>query len=46
MIIDTTAHGWGGASKDGSGQDVAVKLRHEGLVADRAGLAQTGEKVS
>ncbi|MBC7780391.1 MAG: VOC family protein [Proteobacteria bacterium] len=44
MIIDTTAHGWGGASKDGTGQDVKVKLRHEGLVADRAGLAETAEK--
>lgn len=38
VIIDTTANGWGGASKDGSGVDRAPGLRHEGLVADRAGL--------
>ena len=44
VIIDTTAHGWGGASKDGTGQDVHVKLRHEGLVADRAGLGTVAEK--
>jgi hypothetical protein len=40
VIIDTTAHGWGGASKDGTGQDVHVKLRNEGLVAERADLAE------
>jgi len=44
VIIDTSAHGWGGASKDGTGQDIAPRLRHEGLVADRASLSAV-EKV-
>ena len=38
MIFDITEHGWGGASKDGTGADQGPKLRHEDLKADRTGL--------
>lgn len=38
VVLDVTAAGWGGASKDGTGTDAAPKLRHEGLQADRTGL--------
>ena len=37
LIFDISAHGWGGASKDGSGADQAPKLRHEDLKARRPG---------
>ncbi|MDH4066721.1 MAG: VOC family protein [Acidobacteriota bacterium] len=38
VVLDITAAGWGGASKDGTGQDDGPKLRHEGLKADRTDL--------
>ena len=38
VVFDITGHGWGGASKDGTGTDAAPTLRHEGLQADRTGL--------
>ncbi|MCI0524547.1 MAG: VOC family protein [Acidobacteria bacterium] len=38
VIFDVTAHGWGGASKDGTEATKGPKLRYEGLEADRSGL--------
>jgi catechol 2,3-dioxygenase-like lactoylglutathione lyase family enzyme len=38
LIFDISAHGWGGASKDGTGADQSPRLRHEDLKADRSGL--------
>lgn len=35
VILDITAHGWGGASKDGAEDTKGPKLRYEGLEADR-----------
>jgi catechol 2,3-dioxygenase-like lactoylglutathione lyase family enzyme len=37
VVLDVTAHGWGGASKDGTEATPGPKLRHEGLEADRSG---------
>lgn len=36
VIFDISAHGWGGASKDGSTSAGAPKLRHEDLVVERS----------
>lgn len=38
IIIDLTDHGWGGASKEGSGGDAGPALRNPDLKADREGL--------
>lgn len=38
VVLDITAAGWGGASKDGTGTDGSPALRHDGLQADRSGL--------
>ena len=38
LIFDISAHGWGGASKDGSSADEAPQLRFANLKADRSGL--------
>ncbi|MGH9937882.1 MAG: VOC family protein, partial [Blastocatellia bacterium] len=38
VIFDVTAHGWGGASKDGTEGTKGPELRYEGLEADRSGL--------
>ena len=38
VIFDITAHGWGGASKDGAEGAKGPKLRYEGLEADRSEL--------
>ena len=36
VIFDISAHGWGGASKDGAAAAEGPKLRDENLVADRS----------
>jgi catechol 2,3-dioxygenase-like lactoylglutathione lyase family enzyme len=38
VVMDITANGWGGASKDGAPGSTGPKLRYEGLEADRSGL--------
>ena len=38
VVMDITANGWGGASKDGAPGDQGPKLRNENLKADRSGL--------
>ncbi len=38
VIFDISAHGWGGASKDGAPTNKGPKLRYQGLEADRSGL--------
>jgi len=38
VIFDISAHGWGGASKDGSAADKGPALRYEHLETDRGGL--------
>ena len=38
VVIDISANGWGGASKEGTPGVKGPKLRHENLVADRASL--------
>jgi methylmalonyl-CoA/ethylmalonyl-CoA epimerase len=40
IIIDLTANGWGGASKDGTAATAGPKVRHEDLKADRTGIGQ------
>jgi catechol 2,3-dioxygenase-like lactoylglutathione lyase family enzyme len=38
IVFDISAHGWGGASKDGAAKAKSPALRHEDLVADRSAL--------
>jgi catechol 2,3-dioxygenase-like lactoylglutathione lyase family enzyme len=40
LIFDISAHGWGGASKDGSNADKSPRLRFENLKADRTGIKE------
>ena len=38
MVVDISANGWGGASKDGTPLAKSPGLRHQGLEAERTGL--------
>lgn len=38
IVMDITANGWGGSSKDGAPGSAGPDLRHPGLKADRNGL--------
>jgi methylmalonyl-CoA/ethylmalonyl-CoA epimerase len=42
IVLDLTANGWGGASKEGGTKDLAdtPKLRNPSLVADRSAIGQ------